>query len=78
MELKPGQRRKLEPGSLAALTERGKASIRAKSLPSRKRGWKHPFLKVKRWFGYAKVLYRGLAFLLGLSNLLTAQSRLAR
>ena len=38
VELKPGQRRKLEPGSLAALTERGKASIRAKSLPSRKRG----------------------------------------
>ena len=43
----------------------------------------HPFLKVKRGFGYAKVRYRGLAknterlaLLLGLGNLLTAESQL--
>ena len=40
----------------------------------------HPFLKVKRVFGYAKVRYRGLAknterlaLLFGLGNLLTAE-----
>ena len=60
----------------AALTEKRKASIRAKV--------EHPFLKVKQLFGYAKVRYRGLAkntqrlaLLLGLGNLLTAESRLA-
>ena len=44
----------------------------------------HPFLKVKRLFGYSKARYRGLAkntqrmaLLLGLGNLLTAQDRLA-
>ena len=75
--LKPGQRRKLEPGSLAALAEQVKASIRAQV--------EHPFLRVKRLFGYAKVRYRGLAkntqrlaFLLGLGNLLTAQSHLTK
>ena len=66
--MKPGQRRKLEPDSPAALREKAKASIRAKV--------EHPFLDVKRIFGYAKVRYRGLAkntermaLLLGLSNL---------
>ena len=70
--MKPGQRRKLEPGSLAALAERLKASIRAKV--------EHPFLDVKGRFDYAKVRYRGLAknterlaLLLGLANLKTAQ-----
>ena len=70
--LKPGQRRKLEPGSLAALTEKAKASIRAKVG--------HPFLNVKKLFDYAEVRYRGLAkntdrlaLLLGLSNLTTAK-----
>ena len=40
----------------------------------------HPFLYVKRHFGYAKVRYRGLAkntqrlvLLLGLTNLMTAE-----
>ena len=49
-----------------------KASIRAKV--------EHPFLDVKRIFGYAKVRYRGLAkntnrlaLLLGLSNLMRAR-----
>ena len=44
----------------------------------------HPFLKVKRLFGYSKVRCRGLykngqrlALLLGLGNLLTAESQLA-
>ena len=66
--MKPGQRRKLEPDSPAALAEKDKASIRAKV--------EHPFLDVKQLFGYAKVRYRGLAknterlaLLLGLSNL---------
>ena len=70
--LKPGQRRKLAPGSLEAQVEKVKASIRAKV--------EHPFLDVKQRFNYAKVRYRGLAknteriaILLGLSNLTTAQ-----
>ena len=44
----------------------------------------HPFLYVKRRFGYAKVRYRGLAkntqrlmVLLGLANLMTAERHLA-
>ena len=74
--MRPGRRRQLEPGSGAAVEERRKASIRAKV--------EHPFLWVKRRFGYAKVLYRGLAkntqrlaLLLGLTNLLTAERHLA-
>ena len=73
--MRPGHRRKLEPGSEEALAERVKASMRAKV--------EHPFLKTKRMFGYAKVRYRGLAkntqrlaLLLGLGNLLTAEGRL--
>ena len=74
--MKPGQRRKLEPGSAQALEEKVKASIRAKV--------EHPFLDVKQLFGYAKVRYRGLAknwerlaLLLGLANLRRAQVLLA-
>ena len=74
--MKPGQRRKLEPGSAEALGEKVKASIRAKV--------EHPYLDVKQIFGYAKVRYRGLAknrerlaLLLGLSNLRRAQTLLA-
>ena len=55
--------------------EKRKASVRAKV--------EHPFLKVKRVFGYAKVRYRGLpknterlALLFGLGNLLTAEAQL--
>ena len=46
--MKPGQRRKLEPGDPAAIGEKVKASIRAKV--------EHPFLDVKRLWGYAKSL----------------------
>ena len=74
--MKPGQRRKLDPESTAALGEKVKASIRAKV--------EHPFLDVKRLFGYAKVRYRGLAkntdrlaLLLGLANLKRARVLLA-
>ena len=74
--MRPGRRRKLEPGSGEALVEKGKASVRAKV--------EHPFLKVKRRFGYTKVRYRGLAknmerlaLLFGLGNLLTADGQLA-
>ena len=74
--MRPGQRRKLEPDSAAALAEKDKASVRAKV--------EHPFLDVKRIFGYAKVRYRGLAkntermaLLLGLSNLRRAQACMA-
>ena len=70
--MRPGQRRKLDPESEEALVEKRKASARAKV--------EHPFLKMKRVFGYAKVRYRGLAkntqrlaLLLGLGNLLTAE-----
>ena len=69
--LRPGQRRRLAPGSAAAQAERRKASIRAKV--------EHPFLYVKRHFGYAQVRYRGLAknrtrlcLLFGFANLLLA------
>ena len=44
----------------------------------------HPFLKLKRLFGYTKVRYRGLAknmeqlaLLFALGNLLTAEGKLA-
>ena len=74
--MKPGQRRKLEPDCPAALGEKAKASMRAKV--------EHPFLDVKRIFGYAKVRYRGLAkntdrmaLLLGLSNLRRAHTFMA-
>ena len=74
--MKPSQRRKLDPESTAALGEKVKASIRAKV--------EHPFLDVKRLFGYAKVRYRGLAkntdrlaLLLGLANLKRARVLLA-
>ena len=53
VEMRPGKRRGLEPGSEEALAERLKASVRAKV--------EHPFLKVKRLFGYAQVRYRGLS-----------------
>ena len=72
--MKPGRRRQLDPGSCEALAEKRKASVRAKV--------EHPFLNVKRHFGYAKVRYRGLAkntqrlmLLLGLTNLITAADR---
>ena len=73
--MRPGKRRKLDPGCDEALAEKLKASVRAKV--------EHPFQKVKRVFGYAKVRYRGLAknterlaLLFGLGNLLTAESQL--
>ena len=66
-----GRRRHLEPDGMLAATERRKASIRAKV--------EHPFLYVKRHFGYGKVRYRGLAkntqriaLLLGFANPLIA------
>ena len=69
---RPGQRRRLAPGSAAAQAEQRKASIRAKV--------EHPFLYVKRHFGYAQVRYRGLAknrtrlcLLFGFANLLLAE-----
>ena len=74
--MRPGKRRKLDTESEEAFWERGKASVRAKM-------W-HPFLKVKRVFGYAKVRYRGLAknterlaLLFGLGNLLMAEGQLS-
>ena len=75
VSMRPGRRRQLERGSEEAVEERRKASIRAKV--------EHPFLWVKRRFGYAKVRYRGLAkntqrlaLLLGLTNLITAERHL--
>ena len=41
--MRPGQRRKLEPGSPEAVSEKRKASVRAKV--------EHPFLYIKRHFG---------------------------
>ncbi len=48
--MRPGLRRLLEPKSAEARAERAKASLRAKV--------EHPFLAVKRRFGYDKVRYR--------------------
>ena len=73
--LRPGKRRKLEPQSEDARTEKAKASVRAKV--------EHPFLRLKRQFGYWKVRYRGLAknaerlaLLFGMGNLLTGEGQL--
>ena len=74
--MRPGRRRKLAPGSREALAEQAKAQVRAKV--------EHPFLRLKRLFGYAKVRYRGLAknaerlaLLFELGNLLTAEGQLS-
>ena len=74
--MRPGQRRKLESGSPEAVSEKRKASVRAKV--------EHPFLYIKRHFGYAKVRYRGLSkntqrlmTLLGFANLMRAEQYLA-
>ena len=74
--MRPGQRRKLEVGSDDAAREKRKASVRANV--------EHPFLYVKRRFGYTKVRYRGLAkntqrlaLLLGFANLMRAERYLA-
>ena len=69
--MRHGKRRRLDKEGPEEEAERRKASVRAKV--------EHPFLYVKRHFGYAKVRYRGLAkntqriaVLLGFSNLLIA------
>ena len=74
--MKPGRRRQLTSENEEAVAEKCKASVRAKV--------EHPFLYVKRRFGYAKVRYRGLvknrqrlALLLGFANLITAERHLA-
>ena len=73
--MRPGRRRKLDPDGEAAMVEKLKAQVRAKV--------KHPFLRLKRLFGYGKVPYRGLmkntqrlALLFGLGNLITAEGQL--
>ena len=70
--MRPGNRRQLNPRSVAGRAEKAKASVRAKV--------EHPFRYVKRMFGYDKVRYRGLAkneqrisMLLGFTNLLIAE-----
>ena len=61
---------------MSALVEKLKASVRAKV--------EHPFLYMKRHFGYSKVRYRGLAkntqrlaVLLGFTNLIRAEHYMA-
>ena len=68
---RPGERRRLARDGARARMERRNAAVRAKV--------EHPFLYLKRHFGYAKVRYRGLrkneqriALLLGFTNLLVA------
>ena len=70
--MRPGKRRQLAQGSDEVLVEKLKASVRAKV--------EHPFLYVKRHFGYSKARYRGLAkntqrlaVLLGFTNLIRAE-----
>ncbi len=74
--MRPGSRRRLEPGSEDVQEEKAKASVRAKV--------EHPFMRLKQLFGYGKVRYQGLAkdiervaLLFGLGNLLTAKGQLA-
>ena len=69
--MRHGKRRRLNKEGPREAAERRKASVRAKV--------EHPFLYLKRHFGYTKVRYRGLdkntqriAVLLGFSNLLIA------
>ncbi len=69
--MKRGRRRRLDKDSAEEEAEHRKGSVRAKV--------EHPFLYVKRHFGYGKVRYRGLAkntqriaLLLGFTNLLIA------
>ena len=89
--MRPGKRRKLDPGSAEALAERRKASLRAKSLPPTAIGGGAPVpegeagirLRQEPALAKAGVRYRGLAknterlaLLFGLGNLLTAESQL--
>lgn len=74
--MRPARRAQLAAGSLRAQLERTKAGVRAKV--------EHPFLTIKRSFGYGKVRYRGLAknterlhVLAAFSNLLRARQYLA-
>ena len=76
MAMRPGSRWKMDPESRDALAEKLKAQVRVKV--------EHPFLRVKRLFGYGNVRYRGLAknaerlaLLFGLGNLLTAEGQLS-
>lgn len=73
--MRPGKRATFPKRSLENMIERMKASVRAKV--------EHPFLIIKRIFGYSKVRYRGLAkntgrlhVLAALSNLLIAEKYL--
>ena len=50
--MRPGQRARLPASCPTHWMERLKASVRAKV--------EHPFLTIKRQFGYSKVRYRGL------------------
>ena len=70
--MRPGQRRKLEPESPEAVSEKRKASVRAKV--------EHPFLYIKRHFGLRQGPLQGtvkntqrLMTLLGFANLMRAE-----
>ena len=70
--MKPGKRAQLPEDSREEREEKRKASVRAKV--------EHPFLRIKKQFGYAKVRYRGLMkntnrfyVLAGMANLLRAR-----
>lgn len=74
--MRAGRRAQLPENSLLHEVERMKASIRAKV--------EHPFLTIKRIFGYSKVRYRGLQnnhnrliVLAAFTNLLRARPYLA-
>ena len=80
LDARSGEACPREGGGRALRRRRRSARRRyGRSLPPRKRGVEHPFLYVKRHFGYGKVRYRGLAkntqriaMLLGFTNLLIA------
>ena len=89
--MRPGKRRKLDPESAEAVSEKRKASVRAKSLPPTAIGGGAPvpeseagvWLCQEPALAKAGVRYRGLAknterlaLLFGLGNLLTAEGQL--
>ena len=69
VEKRPGQVKEAREGSLEREIERRKASVRSKV--------EHPFLIVKRQFGFARTRYRGLAKTANALNVLFALANVA-
>ena len=82
MAMRPGKRRKLEPGSEEAVAEKEKASVRAKSLPPTAIGGGAPLSEgeadIRLWESALPGIgeeHAATALLLGLGNLMTAEGQ---